>query len=109
LWPGLPYGIIYHMKARLVLKEKFTYKDGSILELVIWKLPEPDTFRPHGIKYRLFYGSHGNCLVRYDNEKGKGDHRHIKDQEEPYEFENVEKLIADFKHEVEKFRGERNE
>jgi hypothetical protein len=35
-------------------------------------------------------------MVRYDNETGKGDHRHEGDREEPYAFTDVETLVADF-------------
>ena len=36
------------------------------------------------------------CVLRYDNETGKGDHRHIGAQEEPYSFTSIEKLLEDF-------------
>jgi len=46
-------------------------------------LPSADQERPHGLKYRLYYGlADGTCQVRYDNERGKGDHRHYGKQEE---------------------------
>ena len=35
-------------------------------------------------------------IVRYDNERGKGDHRHIGQHEEAYLFVSLEKLIEDF-------------
>ena len=35
-------------------------------------------------------------MVRYDNERGKGDHRHLGNTEEPYEFSDIETLVADF-------------
>ncbi len=89
------------MKAKLVYREKFIYADGSIREMVLWQLPEKTPDRPHGLKYRLYYGlPDGNCLVRYDNEKGKGDHRHIHGQETPYHFQDVDILIADFLHDI---------
>lgn len=85
------------MKAELLLKRKYIDEDGGIVEAIIWKLPAKTSERPHGLKYRLFYGnSNGTCLVRYDNEKGKGDHKHIKDKEFPYNFTTVEKLFEDF-------------
>ncbi|HET6628353.1 MAG TPA: DUF6516 family protein [Woeseiaceae bacterium] len=78
----------------------FHYKSrqGTMLvEMVIWALPAPTAERPHGLKYRLFCGCADACVVRYDNEAAKGDHRHYGSQEEPYSFESVEKLIADFR------------
>lgn len=94
------------MSARLLYRDKYIYADGAIREMVIWRLPEADTEWPHGLKYSLFYGHSGKCLVRYDNERGKGDHRHAGDQEEPYGFTSIEQLIQDFKADIERVRGE---
>ena len=94
-----------HMKALLLLHDKFVYADGAIREMVLWKLPAPDDERPHGLKYSLYYGKGGARLVGYDNERGKGDHRHYRDREERYRFESVEKLVRDFRDDVERERG----
>ena len=76
---------------------------GRIIEVVIWHLSEPLPGSSHPYKYRLFCGrSDGSCLVRYDNERGKGDHRHIGDNEETYTFSTVLKLIEDFEVDVER-------
>ncbi len=91
--------------AKLVYRSKMIYPDGAIREMVIWQLPRKSEERPHTLKYRLYYGdSKGNCLVRYDNETGKGDHRHIKDKEEPYNFTSVEQLVKDFQSDIDRFR-----
>jgi hypothetical protein len=45
--------------------------------------------------------------VGYDNERGKGDHRHIEGSQQPYAFTTVERLIADFLADVRGLRGER--
>lgn len=83
--------------AKLIYKRKTTYSDETIVEMAIWKLPSSSGERPHGLKYRLHCGTiDGLLIVRYDNESGKGDHRHYGDVEEPYRFVDVEKLIADF-------------
>jgi hypothetical protein len=82
------------------MHEKMARKDGTVIELVIWKLAEATPDRPHGIKYRLYYGRGAKCLVRYDNESGKGDHRHILGREEPYEFVSVSKLRRDFESDI---------
>ena len=99
--------MIYHMvKARLIYRSKLIYPDGAIREMVIWQLSEKTPDRPHGLKYRLYYGDpKGICLMQYDNETGKGDHRHLKGTEEPYNFTTVEKLVADFQQDINKFRG----
>ncbi|MCP4105307.1 MAG: hypothetical protein GY749_07205 [Desulfobacteraceae bacterium] len=95
------------MKAKLIYREKYVYSDGAIREMVLWKLPQKTSDRPHGLKYSLYYGlADGICVVRYDNETGKGDHRHIGEKEEPYIFKDVETLMYDF---LEDIAGERNE
>jgi hypothetical protein len=43
----------------------------------------------------------GVCVLRYDNEAGKGDHRHIEDREEIYRFRDPKKLLEDFWNDVE--------
>ena len=97
------------MKATLIFRDKFVFADGAILEMVLWRLPSKSIERPHALKYRLHYGRAGETLVRYDNEAGKGDHRHINGLEEPYRFVDVETLQADFIRDVEGIRGERLE
>ena len=95
-------------KAKQIFKDKYIYADGAIREMTIWKLPEKSDERPHGLKYSLFYGYPGNCLVRYDNEQGKGDHRHYRDKEEKYRFISVQQLVADFRSDIDKLRGDHN-
>ena len=58
------------------------------------------------MKYSLFYGRPGERLVGYDNERGRGDHRHLAGKEEPYSFSTPEQLIADFLADVRRLRGE---
>jgi hypothetical protein len=96
------------MKAKLFFKEKNVQNDGSILEAVIWVLPEKTVDRPHGLKYRLYYGdSKGRCMVRYDNESGKGDHKHVGKQELPYQFVDCPTLLNDFYQDVQACRQKR--
>lgn len=94
------------MKATLLHHDKALLADGSVVEMKIWRLPEPDAERPHGLEYSLFYGRAGKRLVGYDNEKGKGDHRHYGDREEPYPFTTIEQLMADFLADIQYGRGE---
>ena len=68
-------------------------------------LPAPTADRPHGLKYRLYCGRGARCVVRYDNETGKGDHRHYGRREEAYVFESVEKLVVDFESDCERLTG----
>jgi hypothetical protein len=78
-------------------------RGGRIIEVVIWHLSEPLPGSTHPYKYRMFYGqADGSCIVRYDNERGKGDHRHVADAEEEYFFTTLRKLIEDFEADVER-------
>ena len=64
--------------------------------MVIWRLAEPVAGSGHPYKYRLYYGRKGRRIVGYDNERGKGDHRHLDGQEAPYAFSSVDDLVRDF-------------
>lgn len=93
------------MKATLLLHDKYVYADGGIREMILWRLPEAGPERPHGLKYSLYYGKDGERIVGYDNERGKGDHRHYREREETYSFKSVEQLIGDFRSDIEIVRG----
>jgi hypothetical protein len=85
------------MKAKQYANQKIRLADGSIVSVVIWQLPEPSEERPHGLKYRLnFCTADGVTLIRYDNEAGKGDHKHVGSVEEPYSFQDLDSLLDDF-------------
>ncbi len=95
------------MRAVRVFYDKQILPDGAIVEMVIWLLPRPLPGSRHRMKYRLFYGMRGRRLVGYDNETGKGDHRHIEDVEMSYRFTTPEQLVADFLADVRRARGKR--
>lgn len=90
-----------YMKAALLARTKEVRDDGFIVEVVIWELPEPLPPSQHRYKYRLFYGSPTEGRIRYDNERGKGDHRHVGNTEFEYVFRSVEDLLDDFERDVE--------
>jgi len=73
--------------------------------MVIWALPSASAERPQGIKYRLFCGRPGECLVRLDNETGKGDHWHYGDRESFYHVQSVDRLLADFRRDCTRLAG----
>lgn len=89
------------MKAKLVTRRKEVRSDETIVEVVIWQLSEPQPPCVHCYKYRLAYVVAGRCVVRYDNERGKGDHRHVGGAESAYGFSDLSRLLADFKRDVE--------
>ena len=93
------------MKAELLFHERIDYDDGSIVEMKIWRVPSPVPPTVHGLKYSLFYGRPGVRDVGYDNERGKGDHRHFKRAETPYAFSTVEQPMSDFWSDVRSLRG----
>jgi hypothetical protein len=95
-----------YMKATLIAQAKEVRDDGSIVEIVVWELAEPLPPCAHPYKYRLFFGASGECFVRYDNERGKGDHRHAGGVETSYEFTDLDALLADFERDVTNWRDE---
>ena len=97
-------GIDANTKAELVHREKSGLPDGAIVEMVIWRLPEPMPGSGHPYTYRLFYGRAGERIVGFDNERGKGDHCHLDGVEFNYAFTTVENLMQDFPTEVRKRR-----
>lgn len=93
------------MDAALLLKERIEIAaDRAFAELVIWDVPSPVRGSAHPFKYRLALVVEGTCVLRYDNEAGKGDHKHIGGREVPYSFTSPEVLLADFWTEVEPWR-----
>ena len=93
------------MSAVLLHRERLDFDDGSVVEMVLWRVPEPVVGSGHPYKYRLYFGRGGVRLVGYDNERGKGDHRHRREIEEPYRFKTVEQLMSDFLTDVAEERG----
>jgi hypothetical protein len=82
--------------ATLLRSRRLDLAGGLIVQIKIWQLPKATEERPHGLKYSLFFGREGERIIGYDNEAGKGDHRHYRGREEPYRFTTMENLIRDF-------------
>jgi hypothetical protein len=94
------------MKARELAKTRIVYSATVFAELVVWELEHAVPGVRHRFKYRLALVCDGSCVIRYDNETGKGDHRHIGDREFPYEFASVDKLLLDFARDIERWINE---
>ena len=92
--------------AELLFHQGIDYDDGGIVEMVLWRVPSPVLPSAHDLKYSLFYGRPGVREVGYDNERGKGDHRHFEGAEAEYAFTTVEQLMEDFWSDVRTLRGE---
>jgi hypothetical protein len=92
------------MPAELLHRERLDFDDGAVAEMVLWRVREPVPGCRYSYKYRMYYGMEGKRIIGYDNERGKGDHRHRQDHQEPYRFTTVERLIGDFLADVAKER-----
>ena len=95
------------MKAELLIDERHVLDAHAFVEIVVWRLPRPALGSNHHFKYRLAFVVDGVCVLRYDNEAGKGDHRHGRDVEEVYSFADPDALLGDFWREVEEWRRQK--
>lgn len=84
------------MPAHLLLKRRYALNDSCFVEMVVWELPTPVSGSAHRFKYRLAVVADEQCVLRYDNEAGKGDHEHIGDQEVLYRFTDLDGLMSHF-------------
>jgi len=84
------------MPANLITRFKDITPEGGVIELVVWRVPQPVLPTTHGYKYRAAYVVDGKRLVGFDNERGKGDHCHLAGRQQPYHFTTVEQLVEDF-------------
>jgi len=85
-----------NMPAELLLDERHILGEAAFAELVVWRVPVSVRGSAHEYRYRLALVVDGECVLRYDNEAGKGDHRHVGDKEYEYRFKNAGQLLADF-------------
>jgi hypothetical protein len=93
------------MKAELMLKERHTVSEDAFVEMVVWRLPSPVTGSQHVFWYRLAFVVNCRCVFRYDNERGKGDHKHLGEEDEiPYTFTTPQALLDDFWNDVDNWR-----
>ena len=95
-----------NMKATLVARTRIVYSSRSFAELVLWRVPISVPGSTHDYKYRLANVVDAVCVVRYDSEVGKGDHRHFGATESSYRFNSPETLIADFQTDIARWNDE---
>lgn len=93
-------------KAVELFRQRIVYAQNRFAELVLWQVPKPLAGSRHSFKYRLAYVVNGECVLRYDNEAGKGDHRHWGGKELHYRFSDPGKLLADFQRDIERWNHE---
>lgn len=91
-------------RAELVMRERGVLKAGFI-EVIVWRLPQALSGSTRSIKYRLAYVVASQCVLRYDNEAGKGDHRHVGERDTPYVFFSIDQLLDDFLADVAAWKG----
>jgi hypothetical protein len=94
------------MKAVALVRRRVVVAADAFVEVVIWQVPEPVPPSTHLFKYSLAYIVEQRCVLRYDNERGKGDHRHTETVEEPYAFSTPDQLMADFESDVARWNRE---
>jgi len=92
------------MRALLLLRERQIISERQFVDIVVWQLPRPAPGSRHGFKYRLAFVVDEVCVLRFDNEAGKGDHKHIGVEQVPYAFAGVVQLLTDFWNEIDKWR-----
>jgi len=94
------------MQAVPLVRTRIVYSDTAFAELALWRVPKPVAGSVHVFKYRLAYVVDGECVLRYDNEAGKGDHRHYGNRESAYRFTTPERLLADFQRDITRWNDE---
>ena len=72
----------------------------SFIEIRVVRLSEPLDGSEHPYKYSLALVVAGECVLRYDNDRGKGDHKHEGEAESAYVFTTLSQLLSDFKADV---------
>ena len=94
------------MKAVALVRRRVVVAVDAFVEVVIWQVPEPVAPSTHEFKYRLAYVVEDRCVLRYDNEREKGDRRHTEMAEEPYIFSTPDQLMADFEADIARWNHE---
>ena len=94
------------MKAVALVRRRVVVAADAFVEVVIWRVLEPVPPSTHQFKYRLAYVVGDQCVLRYDNEREKGDHRHTEMAEEPYIFSTPDQLMADFEADIARWNHE---
>jgi hypothetical protein len=93
------------MKAKELLKERVPISENAFAELRVYRVPSAVPGSTRDLKYSLAFVVAGVCVLRYDNEAGKGDHRHVGGDELTYIFTSPSALIEDFWRDVDDWKG----
>ena len=88
------------MKAINHIDERIILSDNTFVEVVFWEVSESLEGSEHQYRYRLALVIKGECVMRYGNEAGKGDHKHIGNKVSDYDFTDIDRLLTDFWNDV---------
>ena len=94
------------MKASLLVRRRIAYSDRVFAEVVVWQVPQALPGSDHLYKYRLAFVVDAECVLRIDNEAGKGDRRHIRGREHKYLFQSLDRRLSDFQSDIRSLRHE---
>ncbi|MGQ0594795.1 MAG: toxin-antitoxin system TumE family protein [Gammaproteobacteria bacterium] len=94
------------MKAIALIRRRVVLAEDAFAEVAIWRVSQPVSPSSHCFKYRLAYVVSDQCVLRYDNEHGKGDHRYVGTVEAPYVFSTPDQLMADFNADIARWNHE---
>ena len=83
------------MDAELLFDDRFGLSDHAFAQVKVWRVPTPARGSRHTLKYSFALIVDGECVLRYDNEAGKGGHRHANGIETPLEFVDLNGFQAD--------------
>jgi hypothetical protein len=95
-----------NMKARELIRRRADIAENAFADIVVWRVSQPVPGSHHLFKYRLALVVDGECVLRFDNETGKGNHRHRGQHEESYPFSSPRQLLTDFFDEIERWKHE---
>ena len=79
------------------------YSKGNIKQVKVWEFPKTKK-QPEGIKYHFAYIHNGKRVLGYDNEIGKGHHKHLFGKETKIIFKGIKELYNQFIKEVKQLR-----
>jgi hypothetical protein len=97
------------MKTQEIIRTRIADSETAFSEIVVWLLAKPLLGSSHDYNYRLAYVVNSECVLRIDNESGKGDHLHFGSTESSYRFISVIQLLADFDKYIQRWNHENSD
>ena len=94
------------MKAVALIRRRVVLGAEEFAEIAIWRVLVPVLPSTHLFKCRLAYVVANECVLRYDNERDRGDHRHFGTRESLYVFSTPDQLMSDFNADIARWNRE---